>query len=63
MANTKTYALALGGTVEVTILRGGEREVADLHFRNREGQTVATVYRPVAQAREMVAGLKDVTAQ
>ncbi|MFE0447370.1 hypothetical protein [Streptomyces fungicidicus] len=61
MANPKTYALPTGGTVEVTILRGGELEVADLHLRNREGRTVATLYRTVAQAQEMVAGLKDVT--
>ncbi|AUG87117.1 hypothetical protein PBI_NESBITT_44 [Streptomyces phage Nesbitt] len=60
--NGKTYKLATGGTVEVTILRGGEERVADIHIRAEDGRSVATVYRSVREAEEMVAGLEEVPA-
>ncbi|WP_108934511.1 hypothetical protein [Streptomyces ardesiacus] len=58
----KTYKLESGGTVEVTILQGVDKKVADLHLRTRDGDSIATLYRSVREAEEMVADLEEVPA-
>ncbi|MFD5308155.1 hypothetical protein [Streptomyces ardesiacus] len=60
--DSKTYKLATGGTVDVTILRGGDKKVADLHLRTKDGRSIATLYRSVREAEEMVEGLEEVPA-
>lgn len=50
-----TFKLSDGGTVQAT----RRNATTDLHYRNAEGRTVATVVMPHADAANLLAGLTN----